>query len=168
MGNNIEKNRYVKEQLKKTLLILLEEKNLEDISISELTSKAQVGRASFYRNYKNMQMIIKEDIDLKLRFWQSEYDKNGNKDINDMFGSLFHHFKDNASFYMLIYNRGLFYLMLDTIKCMVGPKPEHQNLEAYFAAFMTYGLYGWIEEWFARGMNESAETMSLLLRNIQF
>lgn len=162
MGNK-EKNKYVKEQLKNTLFLLLKEKDIDEISICELTSKAQVGRASFYRNYESMQMIIKEEIDCKLRTWQSKYDQNGTQDINDMFGSLFHHFKDNEPFYLLIYHRGLLYLLLDSIKGICGPKSEHQNLEAYFAAFMSYGLYGWVEEWFARGMQECAESMAALL-----
>ena len=46
-----------------------------------------------------------------------------------------------------------------------GPKPEYPNLGAYVAAFISSGLYGWIEEWFARGMQESAEEMTEMLKN---
>lgn len=45
--NNQEKNTYVREQLTKALIQLLQEKRIEDISVSELTQRAQVGRASF-------------------------------------------------------------------------------------------------------------------------
>ena len=46
--NNQEKNTYIREQLTKALIQLLQEKRIEDISVSELTQRAQVGRASFY------------------------------------------------------------------------------------------------------------------------
>ena len=29
---------------------------------------------------------------------------------------------------------------------------ELSNIEAYAVAFLSYGLYGWIEEWLARGL----------------
>ena len=40
---------------------------------------------------------------------------------------------------------------------------RYENLWAYTTAFITYGTYGWIEEWINRGMQESAETMAELL-----
>ncbi|WP_285946899.1 TetR/AcrR family transcriptional regulator, partial [Thomasclavelia cocleata] len=58
--DNIEKNKYVKKEITTALLNLLKEKNLEEITVSEITSKAQVGRVSFYRNYKNKEDILKQ------------------------------------------------------------------------------------------------------------
>lgn len=169
MGN-LEKNKYVKDQLTNTLIELLYDKELNKISISELVDKSHVGRSSFYRNYENMENIIKDYIESLLLSWQKEYDiKYGitcSKDINHMFGSLFEHFKEYSSFYMMIYERGLLYLLLNSIKSICGPKIELSNSEAYLAAFISYGLFGWIEEWFVRGMTEYDETMSLLLRSL--
>lgn len=50
--DNMEKNTYVKTQLTAALLGLLEEKDLRDISISEIASAAGVHRVSFYRNHR--------------------------------------------------------------------------------------------------------------------
>lgn len=44
-----------------------------------------------------------------------------------------------------------------------GPKAEYDNMSAYVTSFMSYGTYGWINEWIARGMQESAEKMAELL-----
>ena len=44
-----------------------------------------------------------------------------------------------------------------------GSKPEYDNTWAYITAFIAYGTYGWIEEWVARGMQESGEEMTALL-----
>ena len=47
----------------------------------------------------------------------------------------------------------------------LGPKPEYSNFDAYTVAFIANGIYGWIEEWFLRGMQESGEEMTRLLKN---
>ena len=45
--SNEGRNTYVIEHITRALLELLKEKNLSDISISELCDKAEVGRVSF-------------------------------------------------------------------------------------------------------------------------
>ena len=55
----MKKNQYVKIQITNAILDLLKEKDIDEITISEITSKAQVGRVSFYRNYKNKEDILK-------------------------------------------------------------------------------------------------------------
>ena len=56
--NNEQKNTYVKKQILAALLNLLKEKPLSDISVSELTNKAEIGRVSFYRNYQNKEDLL--------------------------------------------------------------------------------------------------------------
>ena len=46
--NNEQKNTYVKKRITTALLDLLKEKPVTDISISELTQRAQIGRALRY------------------------------------------------------------------------------------------------------------------------
>ena len=48
--DNLKKNQYVKSEITKALLELLKEKDLNEISIRVITTRAQVGRVSFYRN----------------------------------------------------------------------------------------------------------------------
>ena len=67
--NNEQKNTYVKKQITLALLELLKEKPLVDISISELTQKAQIGRVSFYRNYQTKEDILREESDRLLKEW---------------------------------------------------------------------------------------------------
>ena len=165
--DNIQKNTYVKNQITNTLLDLLKTKELKDISISEITSTAQVGRASFYRNYDDKEDILKKHLNKLIGNWHEEYDKNKTKNTSEdeMLGSMFAHLIEYSDFYLLLNKRNLFYLLRDVLKELYGPKPEYPNLGAYAAAFIFYGIYGWIEEWFARGMQESAEEMVILLKN---
>lgn len=59
----------------------------------------------------------------------------------------------------------MIWLLRYAVKQICGPKSEHSNAETYAAAFILNSLYGWIEEWIARGMRESAEEITELLRN---
>ena len=45
--DNIEKNRYVRTAITEALLDLLAEKELDKITVSEITAKAEVGRVLF-------------------------------------------------------------------------------------------------------------------------
>lgn len=51
-------NQYIKE----ALFALLEKKDLEDISISELIAKAGVCRASFYRNFMSLEHVVRDYV----------------------------------------------------------------------------------------------------------
>ena len=52
------------------LLTLLQDKYMEDISISEICQKAELNRTTFYAHYKNTYDLLKEIID---RFTQKLY-----------------------------------------------------------------------------------------------
>jgi len=88
--NNEQKNSYVKEQITKTLLLLLETKNIDDISISELTNAAEIGRVSFYRNYKSKEDILRQEAGRLLTQWGSIFQTmSSNDEYNSFFVSLF-------------------------------------------------------------------------------
>ncbi|MGN0597366.1 MAG: TetR-like C-terminal domain-containing protein [Ruminiclostridium sp.] len=44
---------------------------------------------------------------------------------------------------------------------------EQPNVVAYTTAYLSYGLYGWIEEWFKRGMQETPKEMDELWKLAQ-
>ena len=82
----------------------------------------------------------------------------------DILGEIFACLVEYKDFFLLLRKRNLLYLLKDIIMEILGPKPESPNFSAYTSAFLAYGLYGWIEEWFARGMKESAWEMKELLK----
>lgn len=67
--DNLKKNQYVKSEITKALLELLKEKDLNEISIREITTRAQVGRVSFYRNYKRKEDILEQYLFFIIKEW---------------------------------------------------------------------------------------------------
>ncbi|MCD8115803.1 MAG: TetR/AcrR family transcriptional regulator [Oscillospiraceae bacterium] len=161
--NNEEKNTYVKKQITNALLALLEQHEFSEISISQITAYAKVSRNSFYRNYADKEDILLKYIRRLFLDWDAEYKKQSQGSNVNLYGSLFRHLSDNKEFYLLLKKRNLFHLFLAVLLEQAGPKSEYDNTWAYITAFIAYGTYGWIEEWVARGMQESGDEMAALL-----
>ena len=163
--DNSEKNKHVTREITNAMLELLEEKDINEISISEITSKAQVGRVSFYRNYKNKEEILERYVFSIVKKWKNE-NETENTLPNDLLKKLFEHIIEYKQFYTMLYQKNLFHIFRDVLKDTITSKKESlSNIEAYATAFISYGIYGWIEEWLARGMKESAEEIYTLLQS---
>lgn len=163
--SNEGRNAYVIEHLRDALLKLLSEKQMNDISISELVETAQVGRASFYRNYEQKEDILKAHINVLFHEWTDEWQKNDGVLLSERLRILIAHFEKHCDFYKLLNDRGLIYLLKDVIIGLCGPKPECEKVQAYTAAYVAYVLYGWIDVWFQRGMRESSDEIAEMFRD---
>ena len=58
-----EVNSYVHNQILKTLLEMMRVDNFDSITISRLTAKAEVGRASLYRNYQTKEDVLRQEAE---------------------------------------------------------------------------------------------------------
>lgn len=163
--SNEARNTYVTEHITDALLKLLRDKPVGNISISELCGLAGTGRASFYRNYDSKEDILRRYIHKIFKEWTGEADKKENRPLSELLGLLFAHFEKHKDFYSLLNERNLTYLLKDVVIELCGPKPEHCKEEAYTKAYAAYALYGWIEVWFQRGMQESAEEIAGMFKN---
>ena len=157
--SNEGRNLYVVEHITASLFEMMKTKHINDISIGELCDTAGVGRASFYRNFESKEDVISRELKKRLdEWWLSAIVKPG----FNFAEALFQHYYEERELYLLLCKQGLSHLNLQSIKEACGPKPEQKNFDAYGAAFIAYGLYGWIEEWFNRGMQETPEEMAAL------
>ena len=162
--NNDQKNTYVKKQITAALLELLKEKPIADISISELTQRAQIGRVSFYRNYQSKEDILREESDRLIKEWGHRYETNPESSPETLFPSLFDFYKEHKEFYTIIFQAGMTSIMLETILDTIQVTEEMSNLEAYMKSFWAYGIYGWLIEWINRGMPESGSDLLSLFK----
>ncbi|QNM06656.1 TetR/AcrR family transcriptional regulator [Qiania dongpingensis] len=162
--SNEGRNAYVIKHLTDAFLSLLAEKPLEDISISELVDTAGVGRASFYRNYERKEDILRSHLDTLFREWTDEWEEKDGAPLSEQVCTMIAHFEKHRSFYQLLNERGLIYMLKDAIIGICGPKPEYEKTQAYATAFVAYSLYGWIDVWFQRGMLETADEIAELFK----
>ena len=162
--SNEGRNQYVVEHITDALFDLMKQKHINAISIGELCDKAGVGRASFYRNFESKEDVISRELKKRLDAWWLSAIVQPDFDFTR---ALFEHYYEEREICILLYRQGLAHLSLQSIKEACGPKSEQSNTEAYTSAFVAYGLYGWIEEWFKRGMQETPKEMAALLEKAQ-
>ena len=160
---NEERNTYVKKQLTTTLIRLMKEKKFEEITVSELTEQAGVGRVSFYRNYTDMKDILKQESDRLMK----ESGKYPKEEGTPSYFVFFDFLRENKDFYITLFQSGLSDIIKDSIIKSADITEDSPNLEAYLKSFWAYGLYGWITEWINRGMREDSEEIFRLFQTAQ-
>lgn len=156
-------NSFVKESITHSLLKLMEYQTFEEITITDIVKEAMVGRASFYRNFAGKEDILKQYLLRLIKEWGKEFEKG---EQPNFVVSLFGHYKRYSELYILLYRSGLSYLVLDNIKAVCGPKPDQEDIPAYFSAWFAGALFGWIDEWITRGMKQDPEEMARLLAEV--
>lgn len=164
---NEKKNTYVRKQLLIALLELLKTKKLDDISINELVDKAGVGRVSFYRNYANKKDILIQEEKRLFEAWKTDYDKRNVNDSLNFTEELPNFYKANSTFYLGLYDAGLSDIVMTTILSSADIKEDDPNPVAYLKSSIAYMIYGWINEWIKRGMQESGTELSQMIKQSQ-
>lgn len=76
--SNEGRNAYVIEHITESLLTLLKEKAIEDISISELCDNGGIGRASFYRNFESKEDILRVYVNKLFDQWKNDWENTLN------------------------------------------------------------------------------------------
>lgn len=149
----------VRAQLTGALLTLMTRCSFDSITVTEIVKEAKVSRASFYRNFLDKEDILRQHMVNLIQTWSDEFESGSRLTLQE---SLLNHYYTHRSFYELLYRCGLSHLLLENIKVVCGAKPEQDNATAYNFAWFAGGLFGCIDEWIIRGMQETPEQMSLL------
>ncbi|MGL4760607.1 MAG: TetR/AcrR family transcriptional regulator [Sarcina sp.] len=171
MENYGVKNRNKKsiERISNAMLEILKEKEFDNISITEICSKAEVARKTFYRNFSNKEDIIKSSIDLKL----SEFKSTGvlDKMVNpiDVSEPYIQFWYDRRDFLKLLYDRNLFSIlnykydiyMQDLRRLIKGEEEETPEIE-YFLKFISGGFWNVLQTWVRKDFKESPKELAKL------
>lgn len=158
--NNQEKNNYVRTQITETLLEMMKTSPLEKISISELVANAEVGRASFYRNYTDKSEVLRQEAHRLMKVWGGKFNLEASDNSSETLISLLDFIKENAHFYLQLYHSGQDAILQETILAQFPIPEDSPNVLAYLFSSVGYMTYGWIHEWIKRGMQESGTELA--------
>ena len=164
--NNRERNTYVCTQILCTLLQMLETQDIHSISISSLVSKAEVGRASFYRNYQSKEDVLHKEAERLNKELEVICKNDDPNDFRLKLIRIIDFYKAHSDFYMTIYNAGFEAIIKDSI-INVSLLENLVPVAAYTLSAFLYMIYGWVLEWLRRGMKESSDEMIAMFEQIQ-
>ena len=167
MDKRIEENIRVKNQIAKAFLQLLTEYRVEDaetITISEITSKANVSRMAYYRNFKSKTDII--NYYLSETLWKELYEKlTHNYNFWSVeYGTRFYTLmKAHRQTLLLLKNHGYDSLILSAFNKIneetLGDMPRN-SINRFIIYYTAGASYNAMMQWLEDGCIESPEEMS--------
>ena len=146
------------ENITAALLVLMEKKPFEDITITELCQKAGVGRVSFYRNYNSKQDILLDYLSRVTDGWRSRFTAGTPDEFYASFWpSLLSEYRKNSSLLLLLEENNVTYILKNHIFRCCGPRADDDDETAYTRAMLAGLTYGLVEEWIHRGMKDNPD-----------
>lgn len=170
--------RKTKTVLRKALTHILKEKELKDISVSELTELADVNRGTFYLHYKDIYDLFEqienetlEDFILII----AKYKQQESLPWMAVMLDLFKYISENADIFIAILQTKESTFLTKVIEINRPKNREEwrklfitgkEEFYEYYYAFFTAGCVALARSWFSKGMRESSEQMAALSKTL--
>jgi AcrR family transcriptional regulator len=162
MKRKNEAHELVIESLIEALLQLMEKKPLSEINITELCARAGVSRVSFYRNFKSMQDILVFQLSKSTNIWWAEFSKKEHDEFYQTFwAELLEQYRMNERLVNLIYKNNVSHLLKEHIFNCCGLNSKLDDNESYSRAVLAGAIYGLVDEWIKRGMQDFPKDFSI-------
>ena len=141
---------------------LMERKALDKISIRELTERAGVSRASYYRHFESKEDLLQYRLSrLTLDWWHDLYDREN--EFTDYAAQMMEFIEGNSKLFAVLYRQNLLRLFFEYLTESAGPKKEDPPKDAYRKIIRMYGFYGLLSEWLRRGQKETPEELAQVI-----
>ena len=157
-------NKSVKRRIADALFALMREKDIEDITVTEIIKAAGVARVTFYRNYSSKENVLTTLIDEALvRFARgrehSEIDCNTYNHVLESF----RFFRANGDDVLNLYRSKFATILLDKLNAfhesIAGSMP-HSSVEKYRVYFFMGAMFDAAIKWLENGCKEPAEEIA--------
>lgn len=156
----IQSEKYVDEYITNALFNLMKKKKYDEISITEITQKAGVGRMSFYRNFNSKEDIIKKWIEnITNNFLENSYINYKQDNTKDYFTKLFNHLEKYKDYATLIYKANLTHLLKNEFESRIL-KIYEKEYGIYKSYFLAGGIFNVYYYWLMNECKESPDTIA--------
>jgi len=162
---NNKRRRESETKIEKSFVEMLQERELKNISVSDICKQTGLNRSTFYANYADIyDLADKLRAKLENEFTElfSDYDR-----INEADGALrmFTHIRDNQLFYKTYFK--LCYDDNHRVVIYDVKRAEKENMSKnikYHVAFFRAGFETIMKMWLANGCKETPEEMADILK----
>lgn len=170
--------RLTKRIFRESLITLMQEKHLHQITVSELCEKAELNRSTFYKYYGNTYDIMAEienEIMEQSKVCISKIDASDISAVIRPLYKLVCYIRDNVEIYRLIVHNNVsddflvqmidnaFELLHDNSNII---KSDNEKYKGYIFSYLISGSITIIKEWIDMGLRESPEEIADLIYKI--
>ena len=167
------------------LLLLLEQKEYEFITVKEICAKAGVNRSTFYLHYQSIDELLFETIEMINKKFNSSFNnkklnpQNLKKEelflIEDSYLIPYLHFiKENKKVYKLIHTNPFLFrkqqafdkLYDELFSVILDKYGVKEDEKEYIFAFFSFGLVAVIQKWIENDCKDDIEKMAMIMKKV--
>lgn len=163
--SNLEAKRLTKEALETALLLLLEQKSMDQITVSELVGRAGVSRNAFYRHYKSKEAIFSQ---LLTRTLQGIFHGLKQFDLKNQvvqaWAYLLSEAKREVRLFRLAFHHQFHHVLTATVakRFRAYQRLSRRKLSTYSTSFFSHAIIATLAKWIGDGMVVSIEEMAAM------
>ncbi|MBR3694062.1 MAG: TetR/AcrR family transcriptional regulator [Erysipelotrichales bacterium] len=156
-------NEFLKECIADALIQLLRVKPLEDITITEITDVAGVGRSTYYRNFTSKEDVLSYKLFILGYRWLVKEKLSSDMESEELLKSYCCFIYEIRDLLNLLYQNSQTNVLIYSIYKYLGPKEGEDKGSALRKSGLIFGGFGILYEWLKRGMEETPEELAQLL-----
>ncbi len=164
---NNKRRRQSREAIERVFVQMLQTRQLNQITVSDICKEAGLNRTTFYSNYEDVYALadsLREKLELEVAQLFDEY--NSGKYSEHDWLRLLYHIRDNQLFYITYFKLGYDHaheVNISALSAAYQIFPE-QAME-YHVAFFKAGFNAIVKKWLSGGCQESPEEISEILKS---
>lgn len=160
--SNEESHRLTRECIEQALVELLKVKKFQEITITDITKKAGVSRAAFYRNYDSRKAVLRAVVSGGNEAIVEHMQESRKENEPRLFWkALFEGIAQRADIYKTLFLAGQGETLLEIYGEVLPEYPmKIYNLSPYHLHFWIGAIYNVTREWVLGGMKESIDEMA--------
>lgn len=157
---------FLKECIADALLKLLHDKPLDEITISEITKLANVGRVTFYRHFSSKEDILYFKLTLLIEQWYNTIPIEALTETYHMAVSFFEFVYSIREIVCILCKSNISHIVLFSFYRNLNADTMLTFSDKAEATFMAFGLFGIILEWEKEGFRQSPYELADLIIKI--
>ncbi len=167
--------RYTKMVLKKSLIKLLAQKDISQITIKELCEDADINRTTFYAHYSDqydLKSSIEDELVENISSYLSDTLESGSDEVVDAVEKIFEYIRENAELcQMLLSDRGdinfqkriMMLIYHEKIDNLISGGRIPGEYAEYVRAYIITGCIGVVRKWLNENMAQPSRNMARML-----
>ncbi|MDF7641508.1 TetR-like C-terminal domain-containing protein [Bifidobacterium sp. ESL0784] len=155
------------EKIENAFTALVREKDVSEISVTEICRKAEVNRSTFYASYTDIKDLMDAIEERMLADFHDLYaDEEANGYNSNDFSKLFAHIKEHQDFYRAYFKMGLdLRFQPERYDTNLAEKYYPSGDIAYHRAFFRAGITALIKLWLENGCDLSPDRLFTILKD---